>query len=292
MSHLVPDGQAEALRRGLHMFNDWLPLSPAYYDHGLSAAMSELVADGAGRAKLRQIVAAVRLNARRTGQPDPVGPSCEVVLATHRRSTPPARQAAAVDWEQADAAAAAAASAGHAIGLRNAAIIAVMSDALLRSGEVVDIQVGDIERRQDGAATLTVQRSKTDPEGDGASLYLGPPTIGRVNAWIEAAVSSGADMSNGPLFRRIRRGQHVSAEPLSTRSIQAIMRSAAAAVGIDGASSHSLRIGSAVSLARAGATLIEAQQAGRWASPLMPAHYARNETAARGAVARLRYQKT
>ena len=37
--------------------------------------------------------------------------------------------------------------------------------------------------------------------------------------------------------------------------------------------------------------MIEAQQAGRWISPLMPAHYARNETAARGAVARLRYKK-
>ena len=258
-------------------------------DEGLSEALAELAVGGAGRAKLGQIVAAVRFDARLAGRPDPVGPSCDVVLRAHRRATSPSRQVSAVDWEQADAAAAAMASAGDLIGLRNAAIIATMSDALLRVGEVTALQVGDIERRSDGAATLTVRRSKTDQNGDGTTLYLGSPTTSRIEQWKEAAGLAGADTTSGPLFRRVLRGQHVSAEPLSPRSIREIVRSAAAAVGIDGASGHSLRIGSAMSLVRAGASLVETQQAGRWASPLMPAHYARNEIVARGAVARLRY---
>ena len=51
-------------------------------------------------------------------------------------------------------------------------------------------------------------------------------------------------------------------------------------------SSHSLRVGSAVSLAREGASLVAMQNAGRWKSPNMPAHYAEAEFAERGAVAR------
>ena len=55
-------------------------------------------------------------------------------------------------------------------------------------------------------------------------------------------------------------------------------------------SGHSLRVGSAQSLAAAGAGLVELQEAGDWQAPTMPAHYARHQLAARGAVAKLRYQ--
>ena len=51
-----------------------------------------------------------------------------------------------------------------------------------------------------------------------------------------------------------------------------------------------LRVGSAQSLAAAGAGLVELQEAGDWQAPTLPAHYARHQLAARGAVAKLRYQ--
>ena len=57
-----------------------------------------------------------------------------------------------------------------------------------------------------------------------------------------------------------------------------------------GVSGHSLRVGSAQSLAAAGAGLVDLQQAGDWKAPQMPARYARHQFAARGAVAKLRYQ--
>ena len=55
----------------------------------------------------------------------------------------------------------------------------------------------------------------------------------------------------------------------------AIQRRAAEA-GIEGSiSGHSLRVGSAVSLAEAGASVKEVQRAGRWQDATMPARYVR-----------------
>ena len=53
-------------------------------------------------------------------------------------------------------------------------------------------------------------------------------------------------------------------------------------------SGHSLRVGSAVSLAQAGATVVDMQVAGRWKSSQMLAHYAKAELAERGAIARFK----
>ena len=58
-----------------------------------------------------------------------------------------------------------------------------------------------------------------------------------------------------------------------------------------GVSGHSLRVGGAQSLAAAGASIAEMQTAGRWTSPAMPGHYARGQLAARGAGARIRYDR-
>ena len=45
---------------------------------------------------------------------------------------------------------------------------------------------------------------------------------------------------------------------------------------------------SAVSLAQAGATVVDMQVAGRWKSSQMPAHYAKAELAESGAIARFK----
>ena len=62
--------------------------------------------------------------------------------------------------------------------------------------------------------------------------------------------------------------------------------------GVEGfISGHSLRVGSAVSLAKAGASVVDMQVAGRWKSSTMPAHYAKAELAERGAIARFKEKK-
>ena len=169
-------------------------------------------------------------------------------------------------------------------GLRDAALIAVMSDAALRVSEASAISVEDLARREDGSATLLIRRSKTDQDGHGAALYLGKATMDRIDAWRTAA-----EVHWGPLFRRLTGRGTPTPHRLTPRSIRRAVARAAESVGIEGASGHSLRVGAAVSLVRSGAQTLEVQQVGRWKDQRMPAHYARHEAAARNAVARYRY---
>ena len=256
-------------------------------DATLADYLAGLHAAGRSPQVAAQVVQAVRWIASATGRPDPRGPATKRVMAGIRREGRGrgTGQVAGVRWEQADAAAAIAANAGGSLaGLRDAAVIAVMSDCLFRAGECAALAVADLEA--EGPETITVHRSKTDQEGAGAALYASAATIARIRRWLEAA-----GIAEGPVFRRVRRGgQTVGAAALSGRAIRDIVRKRAAAAGIEGrVSGHSLRVGSAQSLAAAGAGLVEMQTAGRWLSPAMPGRYARGQLARRGAVARLRY---
>ena len=118
-------------------------------------------------------------------------------------------------------------------------------------------------------------------------LYVGGPTLKLIDRYCTRA-----EIQSGALFRHIRRGDHVQSGRLTTVSARRIIQSRAKAAGVEGfISGHSLRVGSAVSLAQAGASVVDMQNAGRWKSPQMPAHYAKAELAERGAVARFFYGK-
>lgn len=165
-------------------------------------------------------------------------------------------------------------------GLRDAALIRLMGDCLLRISEAVAVNVGDLHKK-----TLRIRSSKTDQEGRGEVLYVGGPTQKLIDRYCTRAGIEG-----GALFRRIRRGDHVQSGRLTTVSARRIIQARAQAAGVEGfISGHSLRVGSAVSLAQAGASVVDMQNAGRWKSPQMPAHYAKAELAERGAVARFFY---
>ena len=126
------------------------------------------------------------------------------------------------------------------------------------------MNVGDLKER-----TLTVQASKTDQEGTGESLYVCDATRNVLTQYRQRA-----DITRGALFRPIR---------LNSHSARRIIKKRAADAGVEGfISGHSLRVGSAVSLAQAGATVVDMQVAGRWKSSQMPAHYAKAELAERG----------
>ena len=95
-----------------------------------------------------------------------------------------------------------------------------------------------------------------------------------------------AGISRGAVFRRVRRGDNIQSQRLTDQSARRIIKRRAADAGVKGfISGHSLRVGSAVSLAQAGATVVDMQVAGRWKSSQMPAHYAKAELAERGAIA-------
>ena len=167
-------------------------------------------------------------------------------------------------------------------GLRDSAMIRLMSDCLLRISEVVAVNVEDIGK------VLTVRSSKTDQEGEGtAALYVGAPTHKAIRKYRKAA-----GIEEGALFRRVRWQKHITPDRLSVNGARNAIKRWAAEAGVEGfISGHSLRVGSAVSLAQSGATLVDMQTAGRWDDPKMPAHYARAELAERGAVARFFYGK-
>lgn len=271
----------------LARLDEWLAGAPLT-DRSLADYLAARHADGLAPASLTVTVAAVAFTASRSGRPNPAGPeTARVMDGARRQGRARGRgQVSGVQWEQADAAAALAARDGSPSGLRDAALIAVASDAMLRVGEIAALAVRDLGAEANGSGRLTLHHSKTDQEGEGAVLYLGPSTMQRVRAWREAA-----DIEDGPLFRRIRRGGAVQAAGLSSRAVRSIIAARCDAAGIEGrVSGHSLRVGAAQSLAAAGAGLVEMQTAGRWDAPAMPARYARGELAGRNAVARLRHK--
>ena len=253
-------------------------------DGGIAAYLGSLYEQGRSAACAAMLVAAVRFRARLRGSPSPVGAAATRVLAGFRRlaSGRGRGKVTGVRWEQADRAAEMAEKAGDLAGVRDAAIVAVASDALLRVSEVAVLDVSDVNLAEQ---TVLIRRSKTDQEGTGVVQFLGKPTTERIRAWL---LKSG--LTEGALFRAVNRAGRMRGRRLTNRNIRIIVTQRARAAGADGrVSGHSLRVGSAQSLANAGATLVEMQVAGRWRSPAMPARYAQGQLARQGAVARLRY---
>ena len=204
-------------------------------DAALAAYLASLYETGRSPAVAGMAAAALRFQMKLTAKPSPVGPATERVLAGFRRKSAGRGrgQVAGVRWEQADAAAAVAANGGGSVkGLRDAALLAVMSDAMLRVSEAAALDVADLEA--EGGNTLTVRRSKTDQESAGAAQYIGEPTVARVRAWMAAA-----GIEDGPLFQRLDKAGQPRGR-LSTQSIRAIIRRRAQDAGIEGrVSGHS-----------------------------------------------------
>ena len=93
-------------------------------------------------------------------------------------------------------------------GLRDAVLIRLMSDCLLRISEAVAVNVGDLHK-----STLRITSSKTDQEGRGEVLYIGGPTLKLIDRY-----RTKAEIQSGALFRHIRRGDHVQSGRLTTVS--------------------------------------------------------------------------
>ena len=275
-----------AYRAALRRFDKAIGENPVT-DTLVANYLAALYDDQKSPATCSQVVAALKFRAKLQDLPPPVGSRTNRVLAGIRRQGRERGrgQASGVNFSQAEAAAAIAAGEGSIQGLRDAAIISVMSDGLLRVSELVALLVEDLAFVPDGGR-LTIRHSKTDQEGTGVVLYLGPPTMNRVKAWLETA-----KITCGALFRRLYRGGNVGGpKRLSTASVRQIIKRRCTAAGMKGLiSGHSLRVGGAESLAAGGASIAEMQTAGRWRSPTMPGHYARGQLAVRGAVARIRY---
>ncbi len=284
----IADNTRRSYTGAMNLLQAWLEAhrSPLN-DASLAAYLTHLFNEGKAPATAGLVVAAVRFSARMAGRKDPVvGELTERALSAYKREMSHVGhgQAHGLKWEDADRIARVAFQDGDLTGFRDAAIIAVMSDALLRVSEVAALQREHVEFMSSGDGVLHIRRSKTDQEGKGATLFLGRPTVKYLKHWL-----SKARVTDGSFFRRVYKDV-VHPCGLSTRTVMRVIKRRAHEAGIEeNVSGHSLRVGSAQSLARAGATLVDMQVCGRWKSPDMPARYAQGEIASRGAVAKLRY---
>ena len=174
------------------------------------------------------LVTALRFRAKLLGYPSPVGAAATRVLAGFRRLAHGRGRGkvTGVRWEQADRAAAMAEQPGNMAGLRDAAIIAVASDALLRVSEVGALDVSDVNLAEQ---TVLIRHSKTDQESKGTVQFLGKPTTKRIQAWL---LNSG--LAEGALFRAVNWTGGVQGTRLTDRSIQVIIRQRAKAAGVKG----------------------------------------------------------
>ena len=276
----ISENTRKAYQRALAKLEAWLsgrPLSDALLANYITA----LHKDGKSPATIGQAVAAVKWQLKHQSQEALNFPITQATLAGIRREGKD-RGRGQVDgliWQDVERVCVYAETEGTIAGLRDAAMIRLMSDGLLRISEVVTVNVGDLKEK-----TLTLRSSKTDQEGTGESLYVCDATRNVLDRYRERS-----GITDGAVFRHIRRGDHIQPTRLHPHSARRIIQKRAADAGVGGfISGHSLRVGSAVSLAQAGATVVDMQVAGRWKSSQMPAHYAKAELAERGAIARFK----
>ena len=253
-------------------------------DDGLLADyITGLHAGGKAPSTIAQAVAAVRWQAKNAGI-EIVGEVTTRTLAGIRREGKDRGrgQADGLTWSDVERVCAFAEMDKSIAGLRDSALIRLMSDCLLRVSEVVAVNLDDLKGK-----TLLVRSSKTDQEGLGEQLYITSDTRRIVRRYCERA-----GIDSGALFRSVKRGDHIQCGRLTSRSARRQIIYWSELAGVEGfISGHSLRVGSAVSLAKAGASVVEMQVAGRWKSSQMPAHYAKAELAERGAIARFKEKR-
>jgi site-specific recombinase XerD len=215
--------------------------------------------------------------------PSPTGDNVVRLALRSLRRNKPTRQRQATGLNAAVLERLAVALTGSPRDLRDVAMLRLARDMLARRSELVALDITDLERADDGSATVIIRRSKTDQDGAGTVQFVSPDTVAALDAYTAAVGIEGA----GPLFRSIRK-DGVAGGRLSTRSVADAFKRLAEAAGLDAeaVSGHSARVGMAQDLTRQGASLPELMQAGRWQSPAMPARYAERQAAAHGAVAK------
>ena len=276
----IAENTLKAYQRALWNLETWLS-GRTLSDALLANYITSLHEAGKSPATIGQAVAAVKWQLKHQSQETVNFPVTQATLAGIRRAGKD-RGRGQVDgliWQDVERVCIYAETEGTLAGLRDAAMIRLMSDCLLRISEVVAVNVSDLKDK-----TLTLRTSKTDQEGTGESLYVCDATRNVLKLYWERA-----GITRGALFRHIRRGDHIQSQRLTPHSARRIIQKRSQDAGVEGfISGHSLRVGSAVSLAQAGATVVDMQVAGRWKSSQMPAHYAKAELAERGAIARFK----
>lgn len=157
-------------------------------------------------------------------------------------------------------------------GLRNRAMLALGYDCLTRRSELVALRSEDLLWREDGTLRVMIRRSKADPYGQGRLAFTSSRSRGLVEAWL---AWRGPDVEY--LFCPIYQDKPIQ-RSLSCTSVKRLIKDAASAAGLDPSivadfSGHSLRVGAAQDLLRAGKDTASIMRAGGWKSVNVLARY-------------------
>jgi integrase len=148
-------------------------------------------------------------------------------------------------------------------GKRDRALLLLGFAGALRRSELVGLDVPDLVEVEHGLI-VCLRKSKTDQEGAGQEVAIPHGTLLRpvaaVREWLDAA-----GISEGPVFRSLRRGGIVTDQRLSPQAVAEIVKRHAAAVGldIDDFAGHSLRAGFITTAYRKGAKLLSIMDVSR-----------------------------
>ena len=146
------------------------------------------------------------------------------------------------------------------------ALVVVLSDAGLRRSEAAALTWGDVQRWDDGSGRITVVRSKTDAEAQGAVVAITPAAMAALSA-IRPSGVGGKERVFG------------LSESQIARRVKAIAR-AAGLENWEFFSGHSGRVGMARRMAQNGAPTHEIERQGRWKQGGgMVGRYTRGESA-------------
>lgn len=262
----VSDNTLKAYEHATRKLETWLE-ERSLSDAVLAEYVRFLHAQGKSPATINLVLSAVKWMAEYHGIDPVAGTATErAVFAVREKGKGRGRrQVDGLTWDDVERVCAAAESADTAAGLRDAAMISLMSDCLLRISEAVAVDVEDV--KEEG---LQIFGKKAGRER-GDVLYICDSTRRLIERY---RTRTGVD--SGALFRRIRFQNHVTEDRLGVKGAREAIQRWALEAGVEGLiSGHSLRAGSAASLAEAGASVREVQQAGRWRDPTMPARYVR-----------------
>ena len=169
---------------------------------------------------------------------------------------------------------------------RERAMLCVAYETMARRGELVALEVKDLDFHPDGTGLAMIRRGKTDAEGQGRVVYLSRETCRWLRIWLKRA-----GISEGAVFRRLI-GQTQIGGPLNPGSIAPIFKRVAQWIGMPEryvglVSGHSTRVGAAQDLAALDIDLAAITQAGGWKSTRMPLQYAEKINAARSGMAKV-----
>ena len=164
----------------------------------------------------------------------------------------------------------------HLRAVRDRAVLAFGMAGAFRRLELVALRMEDVLVVPEGLRVL-VRRSKTDQEGAGATIAIPDGRRLQPKVLLARWVAQ-AGITDGLLFRRLTKGDSLTAEPMSDRAVARLVQSKALVAGYDPQrfAAHSLRSGFLTAAARSGASVFKMREVIRHKSMQVLADYVRD----------------